>query len=130
MDYVKINGVSYDVLVTDVAEYFNILYSENTGRNIDGKMILDPLGRFIGHKVTFARKNGKEDQYDNLFMELGKPVENGISVEIVHNQGVLKYDAYVPQGERKLQRISNESGKVFWGAFTANFIPIGAHEDE
>ena len=34
MDYVKIGGRAYDVIVTELTENFNILYSENTGRTM------------------------------------------------------------------------------------------------
>ena len=59
MDYVKIDGTAYDVLVINIEESFNILYSENTGRTIStgAKMTLDPLGTFIGHNVTFKRSS-------------------------------------------------------------------------
>jgi hypothetical protein len=33
MDYVKINGVAYDVVVLELEENFNILYSENTAEH-------------------------------------------------------------------------------------------------
>ena len=60
MDLVKIGGKVYDVLVTELSENFNILYSENTGRTMSAgaRMTLDPLGTFYGHKVTFQRKRG------------------------------------------------------------------------
>ena len=60
MNYFRINGINYEVVVTGIVENFNILYSDNTGRTLaDGAPItLDPLGTFIGHKVTIKRKNG------------------------------------------------------------------------
>ena len=128
MDYIKINGVSYDVLIVDVSESFNILYSDNTGRvaGAGARIILDPLGTFYTHKVTFARKKGFEDEYDNLFNELSKPVSDGISVDMVHGQSTIKYDAYVSQGERGLKKIDINTGKVYWDKFTASFIPMEA----
>ena len=60
MNYFRINGINYEVVVTGIVETFNILYSENTGRVIStgAQMELDPLGTFIGHKVTIKRKRG------------------------------------------------------------------------
>ena len=62
MDFFKIDGIKYDVLVTSIEENFSILYSENTGRTMarGARMVLDPLGTFFGHKVTVQRKKGFE----------------------------------------------------------------------
>ena len=128
MDYVKIGGKAYDVLVTGISESFNILYSENTGRtmSVGARMTLDPLGTFFGHKVTFQRKQGNEAEYDALFDFVSRPRFDGVPVEIVHNQTVLKYDAYISNGERALKRIDAKTGKVYWGEFSLNIVPMEA----
>jgi hypothetical protein len=128
MDYVKIGGRAYDVLVTEISENFNILYSENTGRTMaqGARMTLDPLGAFFGHKVTFQRKQGKEEEYDRLFDYISKPRYDGIAVEIVHNQTTLSYDAYVSSGERALKRIDPKTNKVYWDSLSVNFVPMEA----
>ena len=128
MDYVKIGGKAYDVLVTEISENFNILYSENTGRtmSVGARMTLDPLGTFFGHKVTFQRKQGNEAEYDALFDYVSRPRFDGVPVEIVHNQTVLKYDAYISNGERALKRIDAKTGKVYWGEFSLNIVPMEA----
>lgn len=127
MDYCKINGISYDVLVTAISENFNILYSENTGRTTgNGAMTLDPLGTFYGHKVTFRRKKENTAEYDELFMVLSKPRYDGIEVDIAHNQETMRYRAYVSQGERALKRIDEKNQKIYWDEFSANFVPMEA----
>ena len=128
MDYIKIDNKAYDVIVTDVEENFNILYSENTGRTISqgAKMFLDPLGTFLGHKITFRRRAGYEQEYDELFDLAGKPTSEGVLVEFPHNQTTITYQAYVSQGARKLQRIDENTGKMYWGEFSLNFTPMEA----
>lgn len=124
----KIDGVSYDVLITAISENFNILYSENTGRTMSkgARMTLDPLGSFVGHNVVFQRKRGYEEEFDKLFNYLMQPRVEGIHVELVHNQTTLSYDAYVSTGERKLERIDPNTGKILWGSFSANIVPMEA----
>ena len=128
MDYVKIGGKVWDVLVTEITESFSILYSDQTGRTIakGARMTLDPLGTFFNHKITFMRKKGFEETFDELFDFASQPRYDGIPVEIVHNQETLFYDAYISQGERALKRIDANTGKVYWDKFTLNIVPMEA----
>lgn len=128
MDIVKLNGIVYDVLVESITEEFNILYSENTGRTLatGAPMILDAIGTYYGHAVTFRRKRGYEGEFDRLFDFLSVPRNSGIDVEIVHGQSTLAYKAYVSSGSREVQRIDKNTGKILWGALEAKFTPIEA----
>ena len=128
MDYCKIGGRNYDVIVTEIKESYTILYTDQTGRTIakGAKMTLDPLGTFFSHTVTFKRSKENVAEFDRLYKYLSKPRYNGIQLEIVHDQTTLKYEAYVSQGERTLKKISEKLNKVFWGEFSVNFIPMEA----
>lgn len=127
MDYFKIDGRSYDVIVTGIEENFNILYSENTGRTMSqgARIVLDPLGTFFGHKVTVQRKQGHENEFDALYDYISRPRYDGLSVEIAHNQTTIKYDAYVSNGSRPIQKIA-KSNVVYWGELQLNFVPMEA----
>lgn len=118
----------WDVLVVKISESFSIPHSENAGRtmSVGARMVLDPLGCFIGHKITFQRKQGNEEEYDRLFDYFCQPRYDGTQVEIVHNQTTLKYDAYISQGERELKRIDPKTNKVYWGEFSVNIVPMEA----
>jgi hypothetical protein len=130
MDYVKIGGKVWDVLVAEISESFSILYSENTGRTMSqgAGMTLDPLGTFFNYKITFARKQGHEKQYDELFNFFAIPRYDGIEVNIVHNQALWDkpFMAYVSQGERALKCIDAKTGKVYWDKFSVNIVPMSA----
>lgn len=133
MNYFRVNGINYEVIVTGIVENFNILYSDNTGRTLaDGAPItLDPLGTFIGHKVTIKRKKGYESEYDSLYDLIIKPrrvlkKEDALLFEVAHLQDSIVYAGYVSTGERKLERIDEKTGKIYWGELTLNIIPIEA----
>ena len=126
MNYCVIDGKSYDVIVTAIEESFSILYTENTGRTLEGEMILDPIGTYFAHKVTFKRCKENVKEFDDLYNFFTTPRYDGFDIEIVHNQTTIKYKAYVSQGTRKLQKISERIKKVLWGELAVNFIPIKA----
>ncbi len=128
MDYVKIGGKAWDVLVIKVTESYEVLYSDNTGRTIaiGAPLTLDPLGTFITHTVTFRRKRGYEAEFDKLFDYLSYPYSAGFSVDLVHNQTTLHYIAYCSNGSRELLNIIKSKGLVNWDSMTVKFIPIQA----
>lgn len=126
-DYVKIGGRTWNVKVKEISESFNILDTENAGRVINkGAMTLDRIGTFFGHKVTFFRDKASISEYDELFMYLATPRNTGVTVDLVHGQGTLQYNAYVASGERKIKKINVDSGLVEWGEFSVTFTPMEA----
>jgi hypothetical protein len=128
MDICKIGGKEYAVVVTEIEENFNILYSSNTGRTLDegAPMVLDPLGTFIGHKVTVKRKAGHEAEYDELYDFLLQPRYQGIMVKMVHDQTSIEYEAYISNGSRKVKQIDLKNEKVYWDSMQLNIVPIKA----
>lgn len=128
MDYCKIGGREYNVHVLEIEENFNILYSSNTGRTLEegAPIVLDPLGTFIGHKVTVKRKQGYESEFDDLFDFVTVPRYHGIKVNMVHNQDSIEYDAYISNGSRKIKSIDLKNEKVYWDSMQLNIVPIKA----
>ena len=126
MDICNIGGKEYAVVITEIEENFNILYSSNTGRNISGEMILDPIGTYIGHKIVVKRKLGHEEEFDELFDYVSQPRYDGIPVRMVHGQNSIEYDAYISNGARKVKQIDLKNEAVYWGELQLNIVPLKA----
>ena len=127
MNYVKINGVSFDVTVaiSDIEESFNVLDGENVGRVMTGRMVRDIIGTYIGHKITFF--NGKNNaDFDALWDYLIKhSVDDFVTLEAADGQSSISYEAYYTSGSRKLQRAERDV-ENHWDEIEVNFIPMDA----
>lgn len=124
MNYVKINGISFDatVAISDYEENFNVLDGKNAGRVARGDMIRDVIGVYIGHKVTFFRgktESGFDDLWDYL---VAHAVDDSVHLEAADNQTSIGYDAYYTSGSRKLKHV--DGGVNYWDELSVNFIPI------
>jgi hypothetical protein len=128
MEWFKIDGISYNVIVESIEENFTILYGENSGRTLDegAPMVLDPLGTFFGHVVVVKRKNGYERHFDALYRAISRPTKEGFEIDIVHFQDVVRYKGYISNGGKKLVRIDEKSKKVYWDSLTLNIVPMSA----
>lgn len=127
MDYVKIGNRVWNVAIINLSRNFNITDTEQAGRVIaNGEMVLDRIGTFYGHKITFTRGNASVTEYDDLWEYLSQPRNVGIPVSIVYGQKTLNYDAYISSGEQTLKRIDTKNGIVYWDTFDCNFIPMKA----
>lgn len=127
-NWFEIDGRAYDVVVTEISESAEILYSENTGRTMSqgARMTLDPLGTFFNHKVTVKRHGDNVAEYDRLFDYVTRPRYNGVHVKIVHNQTTINYDAYISSAERTISRIDEKGKKVYWKEMTLNIVAMEA----
>ena len=128
MDYVKIGGKAYDVIVTNIERNFEILQSSNAGATLapGARETLDPLGTRIGHRITFKRKPGYEKEFDELWDFVIQPRFDGVWVDIVYNQDTLKYEARFVSGNQQLKKIDPVTKKVYWGELVLNIVPIEA----
>lgn len=123
---VKIDGVSYDVLVTAIQETFNVLEGPNSGIALyRQREIRDITGIKIGHSVTFAA-DSDPDAFDALCSYLFGSIREFVTVEIVHNQTVISYEAAYNTGSRRVKHIDDDNSIVYWDEMTVEFRPMEA----
>lgn len=126
----KIDGVSYDVLVTAIVETFNILEGANSGISLyRQREIRDLQGVKIGHSITFASDNDP-DAFDRLTTYLFGAVRPYVTLEVVHNQKTITYEAAYNTGSRRVSHIDDENDIVYWDELTVDFRPMEAQVNE
>lgn len=124
LNIVKIDGVSYDVLVTAVQETFNVVEGDNSGIALfRNREIRDITGIKIGHAITFAPDNDPEI-FDNLCNYLFGAIRESVAIEVVHNQTTIGYEAAYNTGSRSVAHIDDNTDTVYWNELTVEFRPI------
>lgn len=126
---VKIDGVSYDVLVTAIQETFNVLEGPNSGTALyRQREIRDLAGIKIGHSITFAPDNDP-DAYDALCSYLFGSVREYVALEVVHDQTTISYEAAYNTGSRQVSHIDDVNDVVYWTELTVDFRPLETQID-
>lgn len=121
---VKIDGTSYDVLVTAIQETFNVLEGDNSGTAIyRQREIRDLAGIKIGHIVTFAPDNDP-DAFDSLCTYLFGALREYVTLEVVHGQSTITYEAAYNTGSRRVSHIDDDNDVVYWDELTVEFRPL------
>ena len=124
LNLIKIDGVSYDVLVTAIQETFNVVEGDNSGIALfRNREIRDITGIKIGHAITFAPDNDPEI-FDALCDYLFGTIRESVVVEVVHNQTTISYEAAYNTGSRSVSHIDDINGVVYWNELTVEFRPI------
>lgn len=120
----KIDGKSFDVLVTAIGETTNIIEGKNAGTALyRQREIRDILGVKIGHSVTFAPDNDYE-AFDELYEYLFGSIRPSVNVEIVHGNSTISYEAAYNTATRGVAHIDDDNDIVYYGEMTVEFRPI------
>lgn len=124
INLVKIDGVSYDVLVTAIEERYEVVEGGNSGIALyRQREIRDLAGVKIGHSVTFAPDNDPE-AFDELCRRLFGTLREFVMLEIVHDQSVISYEAAYNTGSRRVAHIDDDNDVVYWNELTVDFRPM------
>lgn len=121
---IKIDGTSYDVLVTAIEETFEVVEGGNSGIALyRQREIRDLAGVKIGHRVTFAAGENPE-AFDRLVGYLFGSLREYVTIEAVHDQDVISYEAAYNTGSRRVRNIDDETDTVYWDELTVEFRPM------
>lgn len=127
-NWLEIDGLNFNVVVTGITEEGTVLYSDKTGRTMakGARMTLDPLGTFYGHKVTVKRKGNDVHSFDQLYNYVLTPVTNGFRIKAVHDQTTIEYDGYISSATRACKKIDERNGRVYWDSMELNIVAMEA----
>lgn len=120
----KIDGKSFDVLVTAIQEKFEIVEGANSGTALyRQREIRDISGIKIGHSITFDADKDVT-AFDELTEHLFGTVRQSVMLEAVHNQKTITYEAAYNTGSRQVAHIDDDNDVVYWSELTIDFRPI------
>lgn len=124
INLVKIDGVSYDVLVTAIQETFEVVEGPNSGKALHRQREIRDLGGIkIGHSITFAPGNDP-DALDSLCDYLFGALREFVVLEAVHGQTTISYEAAYNTGSRRVSHIDDDNDTVYWDELTVLFRPM------
>lgn len=120
----KIDGKTYDVLVTAIQAKTEIIEGQNSGISLyRQREIRDIKGIKIGHVVTFAPDNDIE-AFDELYDYLFGSIRPSVVVEIVHGQKTISYEAAYNSCSQNVVHIDESTDSVYWDELTVEFRPM------
>lgn len=124
INLVKIDGVSYDVLVTAIEENFEVIEGANSGISLyRQREIRDMAGIKIGHVITFSPGDDPE-VFDSLVNHLFASLREYVTLEVVHGQTTIAYEAAYNTGSRSVSHIDDNNDVVWWDELTVEFRPM------
>lgn len=120
----KIDGKSFDALVTAIQETSEVIEGSNSGTALyRQREIRDILGVKVGHSITFDPDNDPV-LFDELYNYLFGSIRPYVVIEAVHNQKTISYQAAYNTGTRHVSHIDDESDTVYWSELTVDFRPM------
>ena len=116
-----VDGVAYNVHVTELVRKFSVLDSDTSGRTMDGEMYRDPIGTFYNYTMTVQGRSGDNNALDAFWEAISQPVASHVCT-FPYGQKTLTQRMYVTSGEQGLKLLGENSAD--WGELTVNFIAM------
>lgn len=120
----KIDGKSYDDLVSAIEETYNVIEGPNSGTAIHKqRKIRDILGVQTGHRITFSPGDNPEE-FDELKNYLFGSIRPYVVLEVVSDQSTKTYEAAYTTGSRRVAYINDDENIAGWDDLTIDFSPM------
>lgn len=118
--FFKLDGVYYDLWVTELIRGFTVQDSSEAGRTISGNMVRDIIGTFYYYIMTLDATNCDPDDYAEFYNIISAPRDSHV-VEFPFNGEVLKFRAYISLGEDSLKI---RDGVNYWSELQVQFTAM------
>lgn len=124
MNLCKVDGISFDVLVTGIRETTTIIEGANSGVSLHRQReIRDLKGIKIGHAVSFAPDTDPA-AFDALYEYLFGTLRESVMIEAVHGQETISYEAAYNSCDRGVVFHDEKHDFTGWDEMTIEFRPI------
>lgn len=122
----KIDGKSYDVLVTALEEKFEVIEGSNSGVALHKhREIRDLKGVKYRHTITFTPDSDRE-AFDELCAYLFGSLRESVMLEAAHDQKTVTYEAAYNTASRRVGYINDKDEVIGWVELTVEFRSIEA----
>lgn len=118
--FFKLDGVYYDLWVTELIRGFTVQDSSEAGRTISGEMVRDIIGTFYYYTMTLDATNCAPEDYSKFYNIITAPRDSHV-VEFPFNDEILTFNAYISTGEDSL-KIRN--GVNYWNELQVQFTAM------
>lgn len=120
-DVFAVNGVYYDVLVTEMQRNWTVLDNEeNVGRTIDGSMHRDVIGTFYNYTLKVEPKQLKVGEYEAMVDAVTAPVDS-LMLTVMRGGRQATFEAYVTKGADLYTCVD---GKTLFTGLSLNFVAM------
>lgn len=119
----RMDGIAYNVHVSELTRKFSVQDTENAGRTQNGDMYREIIGTFYNYAMTVEPVGNDEQAMDDFWEAISQPKKSHVC-EFPYNQQTLTQKMYITSGEQKL--ISMDGKGSHWGAIQVSCIAMTA----
>lgn len=116
-----LDGVAYNVHVTNLKRSFSVLDTDKSGRTQDGEMYRDIIGTFYNYEMTVQPRGGNTADLDAFWDAISQPVASHVCT-FPYNQTTITQRMYVTGGDQPIKLL--QPAKTHWGELTIKFIAM------
>lgn len=116
-----LDGVAYNVHVTQLSRSFSILEGDNSGRTQDGGLFRDVVGTYYNYSMTVEPRDGDNAAMDAFWEAISQPEVSHVCV-FPYGQSTLTQRMYVTGGEQNLRRLTPKANH--WGELSIAFTAL------